>query len=196
MTEARVFARQPRLSLGNGVVLRPWRSDDAPALVLAHRDAAVRHYAGYLIDDRPAAVEAILRWSHTWSDGSGAAWAVSGPGDQLLGAVRFGVVDTQLGIGSVGYWLDPQARGRGVATAALRVATAAVFTGLGWHRIELNHAVENERSCGVARRSGYRYEGVMRQAMRYPSDGRWSDSHLHARLAEDPDPAGHHGKNA
>jgi RimJ/RimL family protein N-acetyltransferase len=60
-----------------------------------------------------------------------------------------------------------------------------VFERLGWHRIELAHAVENERSCGVARRCGYLQEGVMRHAMRYAADGRWSDEHLHARLSTD-----------
>jgi RimJ/RimL family protein N-acetyltransferase len=88
----------------------------------------------------------------------------------------------------VGYWLLPEGRGRGIATSALRRTTPVVFRRLEWHRIELYHAVENKRSCGVARRSGYVAEGVMRSAMRYPADGRWSDEHLHARLVTDPDP--------
>jgi ribosomal-protein-alanine N-acetyltransferase len=61
-----------------------------------------------------------------------------------------------------------------------------VFEHLGWHRVELYHAVENGRSCAVARRAGFPFEGVMREAMRYPVDGRWSDEHLHARLVSDP----------
>ena len=67
------------------------------------------------------------------------------------------------------------------------MATRLVFDRFGWHRIELYHAVENERSCGVAKRAGYPPEGVKRSAMSYPVDGRRSDEHLHARLVSDPD---------
>jgi ribosomal-protein-alanine N-acetyltransferase len=181
-------AAQPSVSLGGDLLLRPWRPEDVPQLLLAQRDAAVRHYAGRLLEDRETALTAVQGWIRDWYDGAGAAWAVTAPGGPILGMIRFGLIDLNLGTGSVGYWLLPEARGRGVATTALRRTTTVVFRRLEWHRIELYHAVENERSCGVARRSGYRPEGVMRGAMRYPSDGRWSDEHLHARLIDDPDP--------
>jgi RimJ/RimL family protein N-acetyltransferase len=179
---------QPSLSVAGNVVLRPWRPEDAPQLLLAQRDPAVRHYAGRLLEDRESALAALQRWVRDWYDAAGAAWAVTAPGSSILGMVRFGLVDPKLGTGSVGYWLLPEARGRGIASAALRRTTSVVFERLEWHRIELYHAVENERSCGVARRAGYLAEGVMRAAMRYPADGRWSDEHLHARLVTDPDP--------
>ena len=113
---------------------------------------------------------------------------ISSRSGEVVGSVGFGQLHSGVESGSVGYWLLPEVRGRGVATAAVRVGTRAVFQHLGWHRIELYHAVENERSCAVARRCGYPMEGVMRDAMRYPDDGRWSDEHLHARLASDPPP--------
>jgi RimJ/RimL family protein N-acetyltransferase len=180
--------RQPDRSLLDGQVLRPWTTSDAPAIQLAMRDPLVRQYASRLIDERDVALAAIHSWSDQWHHGTGAAWAVVGPGEQVLGTVRFGLIDAGLGTGSVGYWLLPEARGRGLAARALNQASAVVFSRLGWHRIELYHAVENTRSCGVARRGGYTPEGVMREAMRYPVDGRWSDEHLHARLATDPPP--------
>jgi [ribosomal protein S5]-alanine N-acetyltransferase len=179
---------QPALTLADDVVLRPWRAEDIPQLLLAQRDPAVRHYAGRLLEDRDAALAAMHGWMRDWYDAAGAAWAVTAPGNQILGMVRFGLIDVNLGTGSVGYWLLPEGRGRGIATSALRRTTPVVFRRLEWHRIELYHAVENKRSCGVARRSGYVAEGVMRSAMRYPADGRWSDEHLHARLVTDPDP--------
>jgi [ribosomal protein S5]-alanine N-acetyltransferase len=179
-------SRQPRLRLRGGLTLRPWAADDAPGLVLAMRDPLVRHYAGALIDDRAEASGAIHRWSSSWQHGDGAAWVVSDPGGQVLGSLRFGLLDPTLGTGSVGYWLHGEVRGQGLAAAAVRIGTEAVFQRLRWRRIELYHAVENARSCGVARRAGFALEGVMREAMRYPVDGRWSDEHLHARLATDP----------
>jgi RimJ/RimL family protein N-acetyltransferase len=180
--------RQPTLDLPSGYRLRPWTTADAPDIVIGMRDALVRQYAGQLIDDRDAALGALHAWTDQWQAGLGVAWAIWDPARQIVGSVRFGVIDPEVGTGSVGYWLLPQGRGRGVAAEALRVATPFVFDRLGWHRMELYHAVENERSCGVAKRAGYLPEGVMRSAMRYPVDGRRSDEHLHARLATDPVP--------
>ncbi len=179
---------QPALTLRGGVLLRRWTPSDATALQTALQDPLVRHYSGFLLEDRAAAYATVQRFDALWALGDGAAWAVSDPGGTLLGSVRFGLLDARLGLGSVGYWLLPEARGRGLATDAVRRTTRTVFDRLAWHRIELYHAVENERSCGIARRSGYRQEGVMREAMRYPHDGRWSDEHLHARLSGDPEP--------
>jgi ribosomal-protein-alanine N-acetyltransferase len=152
------------------------------------RDALVRRYAGDLIDERQAALAAVHSWADHWQEGLGAAWAICDPGRQVVGSIRFGMIHRHLGTGAVGYWLLPEGRGRGLASGALRAATRLVFDRLGWHRVELYHAVENERSCGVARRAGYPAEGVLRSAMLYPADGRRSDEHLHARLTTDPPP--------
>lgn len=189
MTErtARV-RRMPRLDLGGGFGLRPWTTMDAPQIALAMRDPLVRRYAGTLVDDRATAIAAIHTWNDQWPQRLGAAWAICDAGQQVVGSVRFGAIAVDLGLGSVGYWVIPEGRGQRLASRAVRAATPVVFDRLGWHRIELYHAVENERSCAVARRSGYLAEGVMRSAMRYPVDGRRSDEHLHARLVTDPEP--------
>jgi len=182
--------RQPSFALPLGLRLRPWVQADAAGLLLALHDPLVRHYAGFLVDDRAHALVRIQRSAAAWADDVGAHWVISGTPGEVLGSVGFGHIPNGVESGSVGYWALPPVRGHGVVTTAVRLATAAVFDHLGWHRIELYHAVENERSCGVARRCGYVHEGVMRDAMRYPDDGRWSDEHLHARLVSDPPPTG------
>jgi RimJ/RimL family protein N-acetyltransferase len=180
--------RQPTFDLPAGLRLRPWAQSDAAGMLLALLDPLVLHYAGFLVTDRNQALARIQRSASAWLDETGAHWVISTAGGEVLGSVGFGQVLGGVECGSVGYWLLPEARGRGVVTAAVRTGTRAVFEHLGWHRIELYHAVENDRSCAVARRAGYPFEGVMRDAMRYPDDGRWSDEHLHARLITDPDP--------
>lgn len=180
--------KHPRIELPGGLELRAWRQDDAAAFLLAQRDPIVARYAGFLLADRADALQTVQRYAAAWADGDGVAWAVSSAGGELLGSLRFALHDSGLGCGSVGYWLSAPARGRGTASTALRLGTRFVFDRLGWHRIELSHAVENERSCQVARRAGYQAEGVLRDGMRYPVDDRWSDEHLHARLVRDPDP--------
>jgi ribosomal-protein-alanine N-acetyltransferase len=179
---------QPRYDLPLGLVMRPWLQTDAMGLLLAMRDPLVRHYAGFLVEDRSQALTRVQRGAGAWADRVGASWVVSTDSGEVVGSVGFGQLLNGIESGSVGYWLLPQARSAGVASAAVRAGTAAVFRHLEWHRIELYHAVENDRSCTVARRCGYLLEGVMRDAMRYPDDGRWSDEHLHARLATDSEP--------
>lgn len=181
---------QPGIGLPGGFSLRRWTPSDAPALFSAHQEPLVRHYSGLLLDDQAQALSTVQRYTSTWELGEGAAWAVSDAGGSVLGSLRFGLTDRTLGVGSVGYWLLPELRGRGLATLSVRQGSRIVFDRLGWHRIELCHSGENERSCAVARRSGYPLEGVKRQAAQLGPDGRRSDEHLHARLAGDPEPAG------
>ena len=179
--------RQPALVLPGGLRLREWTGADAPGLLSAMQDPLVHRYNGFLLADRAEAEFRVHRYASAWADGDGVAWAVSDGSGSVLGSVRFALTDSDLGLGMVGYWLLPPVRGAGVVTAAVRAGSRLVLQRLGWHRVELRHAVENEHSCAVARRCGYRLEGVLRDGMRYPSDGRWSDEHLHARLTGDHD---------
>lgn len=177
----------PRLDLAAGVTLRPVTRGDARALLAAMTDPQVRRYAGVLPLDLAAAERLVARRVGSAAARRGASWVLVEAG-RVVGSLTFHEVDDGLRTGSVGYWLLPPARGRGLATAALLAGTRHVLDSLGWHRIELYHAVDNPRSCAVARRAGFRYEGTMREAMHYPDPARWSDEHLHARLACDPEP--------
>jgi len=181
--------RQPSFDLPRGLRLRPWAQLDAPGLLLAMTDPLVRHYAGFLVHDRTQALARVQRSAGAWEEEIGAHWVIAGRSGDVVGSVGYGQLLSGVESGSVGYWAIPEIRGHGVVSAAVRLSTRAVFAHLGWRRIELYHAVENERSCAVARRCGYLFEGVMRDAMRYPDDGRWSDEHLHARLVSDAEPA-------
>ena len=138
--------RQPSFSLPLGLRLRPWVQADAAGLVLALRDPLVRHYAGFVVDDRTQALARVQRSASAWFDEVGAHWVIGAPEGGVLGSLGFGQLLSGVESGSVGYWLLPEARGHGVVTTAVRIATLAVFEHLGWRRIELYHAVENERS--------------------------------------------------
>ncbi len=117
-----------------------------------------------------------------------ATWAVcDSVSGEAIGYVSLHNLNAAQSSGEVGYWVLPEARGRGVASAAVRAAAGYGFGALGLHRIELFHAVDNPDSCRVAERAGFGYEGTSRQAYRY-GDGTFHDDHQHARLASDPDP--------
>jgi RimJ/RimL family protein N-acetyltransferase len=174
------------LRVGDELEVRPWALEDADVILRAFADPAIRHYAGNLYDTAADASRFVTSRTTSWAEGTGAAWAITSAGSgTILGHVGLHELDPGLHLAMIGYWLLPSARGRGVMTHALPVVSAYAFECLGLHRIELAHAVENAASCKVAERAGYAYEGTLRQSMRYPVDGRWSDEHLHARLATD-----------
>ena len=59
-------------------------------------------------------------------------------------------------------WTAPFARGRGVATAAASLALTWAFRELGYARVELTTAPDNESLVRLAQRLGFRREGMLR----------------------------------
>ena len=119
-------------------------------------------------------------------DGTREVFAVVPPeGGELLGvAVAFGV-DREQGHAELGYVVAPEARGRGVATEALRWLTRWAFDELGMFRLQLVIGVDNEASRRVAAKCGYVYEGTLRGM--YAGPGRRGDGEMWSRLVTDTD---------
>src|SRR5262249_44059261 len=62
----------------------------------------------------------------------------------------------------IGYWVLPEARGRGVAARAVGLVTRWALEDLGLSRIEAYVPVGNEASLRTIERGGYTREGVVR----------------------------------
>ena len=62
----------------------------------------------------------------------------------------------------IGYWLAAEARGRGVATRAVRLLSAWIFAGLPVDRIAIPVMSRQPRLPAVAERAGFTFEGVLR----------------------------------
>jgi RimJ/RimL family protein N-acetyltransferase len=80
-----------------------------------------------------------------------------------------------------GYWLARQARGRGVATRALRLIVDWTLATTSIIRCELYTDVDNERSGRVALRAGFEVEGI-RRAWSLDRDGRPIDAAFYIRI--------------
>ncbi|MFE9774017.1 GNAT family N-acetyltransferase [Streptomyces sp. NPDC005931] len=143
------------------------------------------------VTDLAGAREALRARARRAADGTALALRVAdADSGTVLGHIDVNEIRPVTGTGRVGYWVLPEARGRGVATRALLLAARWAFTDLGLHRLELDHAVGHEASCRVAGRGGFLHEGTLRGAVF--AAGRldaFRDAHLHARLATDPEPA-------
>ncbi|MGJ3239500.1 MAG: GNAT family N-acetyltransferase [Anaerolineae bacterium] len=85
--------------------------------------------------------------------------------------------------GDLGYWLADSFTGKGIMTQAARTMLNYAFRVIHLHRIELLCAVENERSCAVAKRLNFTHEGVMRCGERVHD--RYYDVNVYALLQPD-----------
>jgi RimJ/RimL family protein N-acetyltransferase len=176
------------VSLPAGAVrLRPWRQDDVDAVLAALVDPVTKLWNAGWVETRQDALVWLER-RQDWSLGDHASWAVEDTATaELLGSVSLHSIDRNANDAEIGYWTMPDARGRGVAVAAVDAACRWGFATLPIDRIELCHAVENAASGRVAEKAGFVYEGRLRRSYRY-GDGVKHDELLWARLADDPPP--------
>jgi ribosomal-protein-alanine N-acetyltransferase len=143
----------------DGVVrLRPLRPDDAAAYLGAFADAPdlARDRGLERVPDEAA----FLSWIEAGEEF--AELAIADADDALLGSVILHSVDWRNRRGELGYWIVVGARGRGLATRALRLALRWMFQDLGLERAEIATTPDNAGSLGVARRLGFAEEGLLR----------------------------------
>ncbi|MFJ5292472.1 GNAT family N-acetyltransferase [Streptomyces sp. NPDC088348] len=186
MTDIRT---QPEVH-GFGLGLRAWDAADADVLLRGVTDPEYLRWNTPLgpITDLADAHATIRYRTEGRLRGDLAQYAVT-EGGVVVGGVGISGIDRHMCKASVGYWVLPGLRGRGIATRALELCTRWAFEQEGLHRIELGHAVDHIASCRIAERCGYAYEGTRRDGMHQAQrPGTYRDAHLHARLATDPYP--------
>jgi ribosomal-protein-alanine N-acetyltransferase len=93
------------------------------------------------------------------------------------------IVRGALRSGYLGYWIDREAAGRGMASLAVALVCDHVFSEVGLHRVEADIRPENGPSQRLVERLGFRPEGVLRRYL--DIDGDWRDHLAYALLAED-----------
>jgi [ribosomal protein S5]-alanine N-acetyltransferase len=151
------------------VRLRPAAEADAPRIAEACSDPRTRHWVPTLPNPyaEVAARAFVLLGPLQASLGQRVAWAVTAPDDdRLLAHISVFRLDDPLNPtgGEIGYWAHPDARGRGVVSAALDLVVAYAFTpvasgGLGRHRLQIGTAWGNTASRHVAERAGFTLVG-------------------------------------
>ena len=83
-------------------------------------------------------------------------------------------INPYAGSGDIGYWIDADYEGRGIA-AARRKRWSAAFRRAGPAQVELRTSVENVRSRALAERLGFTFEGILpaRPALRSTEPTTW-----------------------
>ena len=152
----------PPLSDGR-VTLRGWRLSDVPQIVAMCSEPDVIRFTSvpvpYDADD-----------ARLWLDlhparlaaGDGAAFAITEGGDDTpVGSIGVRVLHDQ-GSAETGYHVVEARRGRGLATAALRLIARWTFAELPVARLQLTTHLDNPGSQRVAEKAGFTREGVLR----------------------------------
>ena len=104
-------------------------------------------------------------------------------GEQVVGGVELSVDSIEHRRVELSYYIVPDARGRGLATAAVLAAVDVAFGPLGMHRAWAVCDPANDASRRVLERAGFRYEGRLRDDMLV--DGSWRDSLVYGLVATD-----------
>jgi RimJ/RimL family protein N-acetyltransferase len=103
------------------------------------------------------------RYERGKADNTRMNFAIEDAGDStFLGVALAPHLDHDERTAELGYVLGTEARGRGVATEALRQLTAWAFEEQDMIRLQLLISVSNDASKRVAQRCGYQFEGVLR----------------------------------
>ena len=168
---------------GPNLHLRPWRAGDEDALVPLANDRAVWR-------------NMTERFPHPYTAADAAFWlgiANERPEDQaqfavlrdgaLVGGVGFDrKTDLHTRTAEIGYWVGREHWGRGIATEALTLATAAAFEHFDFVRLQAGVLGWNTPSCRVLEKAGYALEA--RHARLGFKDGEVTDIHLYVRLRD------------
>jgi RimJ/RimL family protein N-acetyltransferase len=162
--------------------LRRLVDGDRESLLRACQDAEILRWTGMPDPFTPDAAEALLaEATERWRAGKTAELAIVVDGT-LVGGIHLTFYEGWRA--SVAYWLSAGARGRGLATRAVRLLTSWGFDAFDdLLRIELWSIVGNEASDAVARRAGFTEEGVFRS--RFPHRGEYRDVRCFSLLRHD-----------
>jgi RimJ/RimL family protein N-acetyltransferase len=176
---------QPAINAGE-ITLRPFTAGDIPWVYAVSLDPAVQKYVQIPLPYRVADAEYFVRRMaiEAWERRERAEFVIVADGGDRLGRVSLGLDGN--GAAQVGYWMDPAARGRGVATRGLRELCRWGFGELGLGLIEWRAEVGTWASRRVAEKAGFTVEGVLRR--RLVHRGGRVDAWVGSLLPEELDP--------
>lgn len=167
------------------VALRPWSAADVPAQLAAFSDAAFQRFSDWEPRTEADARRSLVEQEQARRRGEQVELAVVARDDRdvVLGGASLNGVDLSQGRAAVGYWLAPEARGRGFATRSVRLLAGWAFEDLGVVRLELTCGPDNRASQRVAERCGFTREGILPSHM--PFKGGRRDTVVFSLLPDD-----------
>ncbi|WP_150275924.1 GNAT family N-acetyltransferase [Paenibacillus tepidiphilus] len=100
---------------------------------------------------------------------------------QFIGGSGLHRIDWEARKFEIGYWIHSAWAGKGLISEAVEAITHFAVTELQANRLEIRCDARNERSAGVARRSGFTLEGILRKE-KCDVDGELRDTMVFAKV--------------
>ena len=132
------------------LTLRQWTIGDVPSIVAAYADPAIQRWHARWMT-LTEADEWVSTANESWRSETAANWAVT-EGGGLVGRMSLRTVDLEDGLAGLGYWVVPDARGRGIAPRALVAVSDWAINELGLHRLERSTPRETRHLVGSPKR--------------------------------------------
>jgi RimJ/RimL family protein N-acetyltransferase len=157
---------EPPVLVSEAARVRPLREDDAPHYAAAFRDdPRLGLMAGFETDpDEDSLRRKVPEIAEHARLGSWAQLAITAPEeDRFLGDLILHHVDWRRQEAEIGFWLAPGARGRGLATSAVRLLLGWTLHETSLHRIVMRTLPENAPTLALAERLGFTREGLIRE---------------------------------
>jgi len=174
----------PSPELNDGVVtLRPWREDDLDCIAQAASDPRIPTGTTVpAVFTREAGLAFVRRQHRRVEAGEGVSLAIA-EDERAVGLLWLGV-RPQPSVVGLGYWVIPEARGRGIGTRAARLAAGWALAAAGFARVEAWVAPENVPSQRLLTSAGFTREGRLRSFL----DAGRTDALVFSRVASDDSP--------
>jgi ribosomal-protein-alanine N-acetyltransferase len=154
-----------RLILGNREWLRPWEATNP---------------MGPNSFDIKAMVRGLIR---QLDDQSGLPCIIELDGEVVgqlnVANILYGSVSSAV----IGYWVVPEAAGRGATPTSVALISDYLFNVVGLHRVEIDIRPENVASLRVVEKLGFRYEGLKEKFIHI--NGAWRDHFIFALTHEE-----------
>jgi ribosomal-protein-alanine N-acetyltransferase len=181
------------VDLADGVRLRPLARTDAQAMLDAH--LRNREHLRPTEPPRPdtffslaGQVERLDLQLRQQEDRRLAGWVLEAGDGRIVGAMTLtNIVLGPLRSGNLGYWVDRDLTGRGLASAAAEVVCRKADEELGLHRVEAGVLLDNVASQRVLVRCGFDLIGTATQLLHI--NGAWRDHLLYQRILNDRPPS-------
>ncbi|MEU6994192.1 GNAT family protein [Streptomyces sp. NPDC046465] len=176
------------VALAPGVVIRPSALKDAEALARSHRRNRVhlaptepyRAASFYTTEGQAERVRGQLEEDRA---GRAAHWLLESDGEIVGHAGLTNIVLGPARSASLGYWIDGEHLGLGLASAATRFVCEAADARLGLHRVEACTLLDNTASQRVLAKCGFEEYGVAPGYLYI--NGAWRDHRLFQKILND-----------
>ncbi len=162
----RIFSHLPELTTERLTLRKMLVSDMADMYEYAARPEVTKYLTWQPHPDREYTRDYLQYLGNRYAAGMFYDWAiVYEPHCKMIGTCGFTAFNCTSDSAEVGYVLNPEYWGKGIAPEAVRRVLEFGFDDMGLHRIEAKFMEENERSRRVMEKVGMTFEGIHRDGM-------------------------------